>query len=128
MDGPVRRFVAPSLREPAAILAFEGWNDAGESASSALRYLAEATQAVPLAEIDPEEFFDFTVKRPNVRVGEGSLRQIDWPTFALRYASAGPDRDLVLGVGPEPHFHWRRYIAHLVELLEEMGAHSASAA
>ncbi len=117
----LRRFVTPTLRDPAAILAFEGWNDAGEAASGAARYVAEGVRGVPLAEVDPEEFFDFTVRRPEVSLGEGDLRHVSWPTFDLRYGSAGPERDLVVGVGPEPHFRWRRYVALLRGLLEETG-------
>ena len=86
-----------------------------------MRYVADAIQSVPLAEIDPEEFFDFTVRRPEVRIGEGSVRLIEWPTFELRYGSAGPGRELVMGVGPEPHFRWRCYVEHLRRLLEETG-------
>jgi proteasome assembly chaperone (PAC2) family protein len=121
MGDPLRRIVTPSLDEPLTILAFEGWNDAGEAASSAVRYVADATQSVPLAEIDPEEFFDFTVRRPEVRIGKGAVRLIEWPSFELRYASAGPGRELVLGVGPEPHFRWRRYVGHLLRLLQDTG-------
>ena len=76
---------------------------------------------MPLATIDPEEFFDFTVRRPEVRIGEGAVREIEWPRFELRYANAGPGHDLVLGIGPEPHFRWRRYLDELVGLLHETG-------
>ncbi len=121
MADALRRIVTPSLDDPVTILAFDGWNDAGDAATGAVRYVAEATHSVPLAEIDPEEFFDFTVRRPEVRIGEGALRHIEWPSFELRYANAGPGRDLVLGVGPEPHFRWRRYVDELTALLADTG-------
>ena len=31
------------------------------------------------ASVDPEEFYDFTVTRPEVRIAEGSQRRIEWP-------------------------------------------------
>jgi len=40
------------LREAALLLAFEGWNDAGEAASSAARFIERSIRAVPLAEIE----------------------------------------------------------------------------
>ena len=70
------------------IAAFEGWNDAGESATSALRYLAAAIRSVPVAEIDGEEFLDFTVRRPWVRFGAGGERVIDWPGTRFRFGPA----------------------------------------
>ena len=59
----LRRFVTPSLREPSAILAFEGWNDAGEAASGAVHYVADAIQSVPLAEIERRLASDPTEER-----------------------------------------------------------------
>src|SRR2546430_16775396 len=67
------------LRRPPLICAFKGWNDGGEAASIAARYLAERWDARLLAFLDPEEFYDFQVTRPRVRLEEGVSRVIDWP-------------------------------------------------
>ncbi len=117
--------VRPTLREPTLILAFEGWNDAGESATSAARYLADAAAAAPLAEIDSEEFYDFTVRRPQVEIDPGSVRRIAWPENRFVYGSLGGDRDLVVGIGVEPHLRWKRFARHVVGLAEGLGARRA---
>ena len=75
MGDGLRMHVKPKLREPSLLLAFEGWNDAGEAASGAARYVERALRAVPLAEIDGEEFFDFTVCRPRVRLDARGARR-----------------------------------------------------
>jgi proteasome assembly chaperone (PAC2) family protein len=98
----------PRLRTPDLLLAFEGWNDAGDAASSAARFVASALGTLPLAEIDPEDFFDFTVTRPQVRLREGAVRQIEWPSFEFSWAG-GEERDLIVGLGPEPHTRWRAF-------------------
>src|SRR6202021_2681994 len=67
----------PMLRRPLLVVAFEGWNDAGDAATLALDYLAEAWGARRFASIDPEEFYDFTATRPQVKLGEGQARTID---------------------------------------------------
>jgi predicted ATP-grasp superfamily ATP-dependent carboligase len=118
----LRLFVRPVLRDAPLLLAFEGWNDAGEAASSALRYVARQVGAVPLGEIDCEEFFDFTVARPLVGTGEGGLRRIEWPHTVFRYGSMDPDRELVVGWGPEPHLRWRRYCDLVLALLRRLAA------
>ena len=56
------------LRAPALVCAFKGWNDAGESASSALSFLGAGLGAERFAVIDPEEFVDFQSTRPTVRL------------------------------------------------------------
>src|SRR5712691_9430943 len=55
------------LRRPILIMAFGGWNDAAESASTAVRYLGTSFRAEKFAEIDPEEFYHFGLSRPYVR-------------------------------------------------------------
>jgi hypothetical protein len=86
----------------------------------AVRFLAEALAPAPLAEIDPEEFLDFTVRRPRVE-GIDTARRIVWPGFALRYGSIDATRQLVVGIGPEPHLRWRRFAGLLVDLASQLG-------
>jgi proteasome assembly chaperone (PAC2) family protein len=113
--------VLPSLRQPVLLLAFEGWNDAGESASAAASYVAAAIRAVPLAEIDCEEFLDFTVARPQVRIAAEGMREIDWPCHRFSFGSMSEDREIVIGIGFEPHLRWRAYADVLMRLVERLG-------
>jgi len=70
---PLTLFEEPGrLRQPVLILAFSGWNDAAESATTAARYLGQIWPSEPLASIDPEEFYHFGLSRPHVRFKEGS--------------------------------------------------------
>lgn len=52
------------------LVAFSGWPAAAEAATRALRYLVRNLGATKFAEIDPEEFYDFTVVRPHLRKGK----------------------------------------------------------
>src|SRR5437588_164716 len=74
------RAAQPRLRRPVLLAAFEGWNDAGDAATFAVRFLADRWEATPFASIDPEEFFDFTSTRPMVRLDDNGQREIVWPT------------------------------------------------
>ena len=118
--------VQPVLRDPAMILAFSGWNDAGDAATTAVRYLDADIQSVPLGEIDAEEFFDFTVRRPDVvqrpsHEGEGRSRVIVWPHTEFRYGSLDLTREVVTGIGIEPHLKWRSYCDAVVDLASSLG-------
>jgi proteasome assembly chaperone (PAC2) family protein len=112
--------VQPTLREAPMVLAFEGWNDAGEAASSAARYVRESICSVPLAELDGEEFLDFTVQRPTVRTDPTLGRVIEWPSLQFHYGSLDSSRELVVGVGVEPHLRWRRFTEAVAELVGKL--------
>ena len=77
--------VQPVLGEPVLMLAFEGWNDACESASSAVRFVDTRLRGVPLAEIEPDDYYDFTVRRPQVQYDAGVSGAIAWPGTEFRY-------------------------------------------
>jgi len=114
--------VTPELDRPWLLLAFEGWNDAGEAGTLALRYLSEATRSVPLADLDPDAFYDFTVRRPTVSLQGAGERRVDWPANEFRYGALPDGREVVIGIGVEPHFRWRSYCDAVVDLALDMGA------
>jgi proteasome assembly chaperone (PAC2) family protein len=110
------------LRAPALVCAFKGWNDAGESASSALTFLGAGLGAERFAVIDPEEFVDFQATRPTVRLSGGQHRVIEWPDIEIHEARVPrAPRDLVILTGPEPAYRWRTFCATVVELAEALG-------
>ncbi|MFT4042975.1 MAG: PAC2 family protein [Gordonia sp. (in: high G+C Gram-positive bacteria)] len=112
----------PRLRRPILLAAFEGWNDAGDAASSAVEHLALSWDARPLADIDSDEYYDFQVNRPTVKQVDGVTRRIDWPTTSISYCSpAGADRDIVLVRGIEPNMRWRAFCTEIVDLAHELG-------
>lgn len=112
------------LRAPAMVCAFEGWNDAGDAASTAAAFMSTALKAERFAHIDTEEFYDFQANRPRIRLsgqGEGH-REIEWPSVEMYEAQVpGGQRDLVLVQGVEPSLRWRSFSALIVELAEALG-------
>ena len=123
---PLRWEHRPALRRPLFIVAFEGWNDAGDASTLALDYLARAWKADRIATIDAEDFYDFTVTRPHVRLGPDGTRQIEWPDIELLAATL-PDgnHDLVLLRGVEPQLRWKSFCATVVAAAQEAGAEMA---
>lgn len=106
------------LRQPVLLMAFGGWNDASEAATTAARTLAQAWSAERFATIDPEEFYHFGLTRPHIRFKEGSRteREIIWP--ATEFSAAGLpelDRDVIIGLAIEPHLKWQTYCGLVLE-------------
>jgi proteasome assembly chaperone (PAC2) family protein len=113
----VRWTARPELEQPVLIAAFEGWNDAGDAASTAARYLAERWDATPFATIDPEEFFDFTSTRPMVAMDDEGMRRIEWPETTLSAATIpGTTSDVIILQGSEPQLRWRTFCAEITEV------------
>jgi proteasome assembly chaperone (PAC2) family protein len=111
----------PQLRSPILVAAFAGWNDAAGAATAALEAVAMSVDAEPVAQIDPEEFFDFQVSRPTIRLTEGQTREVDWPQNAL-YAAKVPaaEHDLVLVSGIEPNLRWRGFAKTVLDAAEQL--------
>jgi predicted ATP-grasp superfamily ATP-dependent carboligase len=97
------------------LAAFEGWNDAGEAASDALRYLNKLWGGKKVASIDADEYYDFQFTRPTVRRTASGERKIKWPSTRIYKASApGTNVDVIFIQGTEPSYKWRAYTAELL--------------
>ena len=119
---PLRVTSRPTLRNPVLVAAFRGWNDGGQGASLAAGYLARTWGAARFADIDPEDFFDFSSTRPHVSLVDGQTRQVDWPDNAFYHATIpGTDRDAVLLLGIEPNLHWRVFTELITGLATDLG-------
>src|ERR671926_133747 len=111
----------PELTDPVVVVAFEGWNDAGDAATGAVEHLELIWDATPLAALDPEDYYDFQVNRPTVSLVDGVSRRIEWPTTRISVASPeGSERDIVLIRGIEPNMRWRGFCEELIELCHEL--------
>lgn len=110
-----------TLTNPVLIAAFTGWNDAGDSASTAIRTMISASNASALAEIDPEPFTDFATVRPHVRLDEDRNRSIVWPTTGIWSASL-PGTDVILVLGPEPALRWRSFCDQITGIARRFNA------
>jgi predicted ATP-grasp superfamily ATP-dependent carboligase len=122
MADELRIHERPTLERPVLIAAFRGWNDGGQGASLAAGYLARLWDAERIADVDPEEFFDFQATRPHVKLVDGLTREIDWPETAFyRARPDGYDRDVLLLLGVEPNLRWQAFTRLVVGFSAELG-------
>ncbi len=122
MDALIWDGERPALRSPVLVAAFAGWNDAASAATTALEAAAAGLDGTPVATIDPEEFFDFQVNRPSIRLTDGQARHVDWPQNTL-VAALVPDaeRDLIILSGTEPNLRWRTFSEAILDASQELG-------
>ncbi|WP_338694739.1 PAC2 family protein [Streptomyces sp. Q6] len=112
----------PELVDPVMVAAFEGWNDAGDAASTAVAHLDKEWKGEVFAALDAEDYYDFQVNRPTVFLEDG-VRKITWPTTRLSVVRVGGDkpRDLVLVRGIEPSMRWRSFCNEILGFAHELG-------
>jgi hypothetical protein len=100
------------LDRPVVVVAFDGWNDAAQAATSALSWLTEKYSCEVVDEIDDEQYFDFVFTRPKVS-GFGDEREMVWPS--VRFATGKtPKGDLLVIEGPEPNLRWRSFTGEVL--------------
>jgi proteasome assembly chaperone (PAC2) family protein len=112
----------PELIDPVMVAAFEGWNDAGDAASTAVAHLDREWKGEVFAALDAEDYYDFQVNRPTLWLDDG-VRKITWPTTRLSVVRVGGDkpRDLVLVRGIEPSMRWRSFCNEILGFAHELG-------
>ncbi|MFZ9878994.1 MAG: PAC2 family protein [Candidatus Nanopelagicaceae bacterium] len=109
-----------NLRKPVMISAFEGWNDAGESASGALTHLLASWTHHKLATLDPEEFYDFQVNRPSIKIDEQVVREIVWPnTIIFEVSTPHLPHDFLIVRGIEPSMRWQTFANLILDLADD---------
>jgi proteasome assembly chaperone (PAC2) family protein len=111
----------PVLVDPVMLCAFEGWNDAGDSASDAIAHLIDVWDAQLLTELDSEEYYDYQVNRPVISIDESGVRQLTWPGTRL-YVARLPlsPRDVILVHGLEPNMKWQQFVREILALAAEL--------
>ena len=111
------------LDDPVVIAAFEGWNDAGEAATSAVKYFLDRFNAIKIGTIESEEFFDFTISRPVIEIPD-KQREIIWPATEIYVAKMSDSKhDLVIIVGHEPQLRWRTFTDQIIEIASISKSH-----
>jgi proteasome assembly chaperone (PAC2) family protein len=103
------------------ICAFEGWNDAAESASQAAKLISESLKCQIVAEVDSEDYYDFQFTRPSVSFNDSGDRELEWPGTSFMIST---DKDPNLArfsvlIGTEPARRWKSFTAEILEMIED---------
>lgn len=104
------------LGQRVLVIAFDGWNDAGEAASAAVSHLRAAGEYESVFSVDPELYFDYQYTRPQIRMEADGSRELVWPEATLwrpPYRAEGSRLWLLTGV--EPARAWQAFAAELVD-------------
>ncbi len=112
------------------VVAFGGWNDAGEAATGVItHFLATLNGEIDvdtfapdlIAEVDSEEYFDYQVNRPLIFVDDSMIRSLTWPGVQI-FAQPNPsgERDFILVRGVEPSMRWKSFASEILDLADDL--------
>lgn len=100
------------------VTAFDGWNDAGEAASSAAAVIRESRAYESVFSVDPELYFDYQYTRPEMVADADGRRVLRWPEATIRRpARRTRGTQLWLLTGVEPARAWQGFCAELVDVM-----------
>ena len=108
------------------VVAFEGWNDAGEAATGVVKTLRDSLGVRVITEVDSESYFDFQFNRPLATTGDDGNRVLVWPTVTM-YGPENPDAgdagapSIYLLLGTEPARSWRSFTKEIMDVVHECG-------
>ncbi len=113
----------PELRNPVVIAALGGWNDAADSATTAIKFLIDRWKPDKVAELEIEDFFVFTEARPTIKFVDGIQRTIVWPSSQfLAYQVPSLEHDILLYLGTEPQLKWKTFSKCFLEVCQKFKA------
>ncbi|MET0304341.1 MAG: PAC2 family protein [Microbacteriaceae bacterium] len=112
---------------PLVVVAFEGWNDAGEAATGVARAIRDQLMLTEMATVEPEDYFDYQFNRPSVAITETGDRVLEWPEVVLWGPADGPPdalagSDVRILLGTEPSRGWKTFAAEIVDRLLALDA------
>ena len=112
----------PEVKLDTLLIAFSGWADAAEGASSAIKFVERKLTSTKFAEIDPEEFYDFSQTRPQTTRTRDGKRRIHWPKNDFSYiVNPESNRGIMVFMGVEPNLRWRTYSNAIAQLAQDQG-------
>ena len=111
----------PDLYRPVLLVHFDGWIDAGQSASVAVKHVISEIDASPIAVFDTEWLLDHRARRPVMHLVDGVNTGIDWPRIELTAGRDLDGNDVLVLSGAEPDHNWRSFTAATVALGHSLG-------
>jgi proteasome assembly chaperone (PAC2) family protein len=111
----------PNMENALFIACFEGWGNALEVSRGMANFLINKLNAEFFGKFDPDQFFLFKERRPDVVVIDGILKKLVPPgceLYAVKKEQAG--RDIIILKGAEPDIGWFRFTNSLLSLCREV--------
>ena len=126
MDSLVNIWEKPTAKAVYMIAGWNQWADAGSTSSGLPLYLIQKLNAKKIGEITDDGFYLFQLPgahhflRPEIHLKNGYRQALDKPKNEIFYAENN-GKGLVIFLGEEPHLKVDRYVAALLDAVQNLG-------
>lgn len=100
------------------LAAFEGWNDACQSATDVIRHLVATYESTEVRHIRCDGYYDYQVVRP-ITCNIQGRRRILWPQTTFYDITISPELHMLAQIAPEPNYRWLEYCRESLHVAEE---------
>ena len=100
------------------VAAFDGWNDACQSATNVIRHLVSKYRSLEVGHISRDGYYDYQTSRPMQCVIQGT-RRILWPQTVFYDIAVTDDLHLLAQLGPEPNYRWMDYVRETLHFAKQ---------
>lgn len=105
-------------RTTVLLAAFEGWNDACQSATDVIRHLVASYESAEVRHIRCDGYYDYQVARP-ITCNVQGCRRILWPQTTFYDITLTPALHILAQIAPEPNYRWREYCRESLRIADE---------
>lgn len=110
---------------PVLLHSLDGFLDAGNAGSLAVRHLLEADAGRVVASFDIDAFYDYRARRPPMTFSENRYTDYEAPRLVVRLAHDRDATPYLLLHGPEPDTRWEGFAAAVREVVEHFSVRLA---
>ena len=121
MNSSYSRGMSEAAKDTGAVLiaAFEGWNDACQAATNAVRHLVKRYESREIRHIRCDDFYDYQVARPMLCHVSGRTNLI-WPQTTFYDITLDAGKHIYAQIAPEPNYRWKEYCSQSLAIADEL--------
>ena len=106
----------PDLDRPVLLVALDSFGDAGSVQASTLDVIRGQLEFETIASFDTDALLDYRIRRPTLKVHDGMIDRVSWPTIELTHAVDAEGTDVLLLHGHEPDRRWHEFVEEVIDL------------
>ena len=121
MNSSYSKGMSEAAKDTGAVLiaAFEGWNDACQAATNAVRHLVKRYESREIRHIKCDDFYDYQVARPMLCHVSGRTNLI-WPQTTFYDITLDAGKRIYAQIAPEPNYRWKEYCSQSLAIADEL--------
>lgn len=116
------KMVGPSVGGPMPFLCLtQGWIEASDALATTVDEIARQGELETVAVFNSDALLDHRARRPLMRVVDGVVQPLEWPTIELSYGTDTQGAPFLALHGAEPDLAWRPFASAVSTIASSIG-------